>query len=106
MDGILNADGTEEKIWESVYLSKHKFYDQFIFQNDELLELCNGAFISADVEILEFFGRVIRFTLTRESNQLFINMLFAGQSTASLFFRDIRRPHRRVINHFDDFSFA
>lgn len=99
IDGVFN--GEEEKIWEWVFLSKYRGFDKFIFQDVELSAECGGQFISAYVEILEVFGRVIRLSLVRPMRPLFITMLFAQSSSVLLFFGDMRRRQRHVIIHLE-----
>lgn len=93
----------EERRWPFVYLSKYKFSDDFIFQNDELNEICKGKFSWLDIEIIEIFGRVMAFSLIRGKEHFLVNLLFVEQSSVPLIFSSIRWPQRWVMIYLDSF---
>lgn len=98
IDGMRDVGATEDKIWEWVNICKYNIRDKFFFRNDELDRICGGKFSSSDVEIIEVLERVVRFSLIRGPNHLFVNMLFAAQSSVPLFFGDMRSQHKSVRN--------
>lgn len=84
--------------WESVLLSKYADSDKYSFNSDELDQICDGAFSSSEIEIVELFNRAMRFSLKRETNDLllFFDVLFSKRSSAQLFIEDVRSRQREV----------
>lgn len=90
-------DGMEEREWKWVLLSKDKSTDKYIFKDYDLDYICGGVFSSFNVEIVEAFIRVVKFSLIRrttELTQLFIYLLFETRSSAQVFLEEIRSRQR------------
>lgn len=96
LDSVLVEDRQEK--WEFIYLSKFKFASKFIFQNEQLNQLCGGVILADQMEIVEVFNRAMRISLVRKTNdRLFLNVLFTKKISVQQFFRDQRSLQRRVM---------
>lgn len=92
----VTIDSMKGKKWEWIILYRQKFTFKHTFKDDELNRIC-GVFQPPDVEILEVYGRVIRFSLIRHTRQLFINVMFAVKYSVQVFLESIRTQQKAVI---------